>query len=184
MKKNLRYVVLFYLTLLSVCIFIGVLYAFEQIDLNLIGSDLINSFSIISINNFLFEVGVLSISFLLSAFFIGNLIFIVYLSFKSFSLGFILSSFIKVYGFKGALVSLIYLFIQIFQFIILFILLVYLIKISITSFKSLILRKPVDASNVLRIIKKISIIFIIFVVYNLLLYLLSNFILNLFINIV
>lgn len=180
MKNNLKLVVVFYITLLAFSLVVGVIYAYESLDITLIGNDFLETFKIISISNLLVEVGVVAISFLLSFILVGEVFFFLYFLIKSFTLGFLLCTFIELYAFKGILISLIYLLIHVFIFFLLFLLMRDLFKLFKVFVNVVILKKDVNSIKFVSVIKRILLTFIVFIIYNLCLYFLQFPILNLF----
>lgn len=180
MTNHIKLVTVFYLTLLSIAVTTGILYASKVIDLSIVGTDLIDSFKIISLDNILLEVGIISISFLLSRILIGFIIYLSFSLFKSFTLGFVIYTFIKVYGFKGALISSIYFLLYLIIFILLFSLMFQILKISKYTINKIVFKSNYDSNYLNKIIKKVTIIFSIYILYSTLLYLLNDFLLNIF----
>lgn len=179
MKHNLKVVTVFYLTLLSICILIGVVYSANVIDANVIGTDLLSSFKIINISSLLIEVGVITISFLLSFLIIGEIIFIIFFSSKAFSLGFIFYSFIKIYGIKGFLISISYFIIHLFIFFLLFIMMLSLFKyLKIGFFR--VFKSEFNNNVFVKNTKRVILIFLLYIMYNGILYLFQNFIVDFF----
>lgn len=180
MKKNLKLVVVFYITLLTFSLSLGIIYAFDILDPGLVGTDFLETFKIISINNLLIEVGVISISFLLSFIFVGDLVYFIYFLIKSFTVGFTICSFIKIYSFNGMLISLIYFILFLFIFLILFFLMYELIKLSKMFFTIIFFKTEININLFIKSIKKIIFIFMTFTIYNTLLYFIQTPIINLF----
>lgn len=180
MKNNMKLVTVFYITLLAFSLSVGIIYAFEVLDASLVGTDFFETFRFISINNLLIEVGVLAISFLLSFILIGELIFLIYFLFKSFSFGFMLCTFIKLYSFKGILLSLIYFISQMFIFFIYFFFLTELFKIFKRFINYVVLKKDINTIIIFKSIKKLILLFSLFIIYNVFLYFLQSPIINLY----
>lgn len=180
MKRNLKAVVVFYFTLISICFITGVSYCYSSVDNNLLGIDLIDSFKLISFNNLLVEVGIISISFLLSSIFIGNIIFIILIVVKSFSTGFIICSFVKVYSLSGLFVGLIYFLLFLLIHVLLFILMVYMFNMTSICFKCFFQKNDFLIDSTFILFKRIIIIFICYVFYNFVLFFTQDFILNFF----
>lgn len=181
MKKNLKAVFLFYITLLFICFLIGYMYGFNNVFKINLGNDLIYSFKFVDFYNILLEVAIISISFLLSFIFIGNVLFILYLSFKFFSTGYITQAFISCYGLIGVFFSLIYFLIFLIFYILLFILFVYIIQLSKFFLNSFIFKREFNQKNFLNLIYRISTIFVFFITYNFLIYFFQKYLINFFI---
>ena len=183
MEKNyFKLAVVFYTTLFALCFVIGIIYGNLYLDISLIEKDLLESFKIVSIHNLLLEVGIIAISFLLVKFIIGKLVFLMFFSFKSFSIGFIIYTFIKVY--KGSIIPFIsvYVIINILLYLILYVMYYTLIKLLyVYVYRKYIKKERLLKEDILVLFKRGYNLLLIYFIYNVFIYFIESNIIGFFI---
>lgn len=154
----------------------------KEIVLNNINNWVLN-LSNIHINNILSHLLLLALFLVISSFIIGLPLFIFYIFFNGFSLGFIISSLSSIFGFKGCLYGIVYVLITKGLFSILLLCLgLFLIRIGEKVFFKIIGReKTIDVNKQIgAIIKKYIIVLLIIFINDLFLFFLGGRILNIF----
>lgn len=180
MNNSLKMIAVFFLTLFALCFFTGVIYTSSFVESEYLGPDLINSFKIINLNSLILEVAVISISFLLSFFLIGVLLFIAFVGLKAFSLGLITYSFISTYGFSGMIISVIHLLLNIVLILLLFMIFFHLLKLLKLFVNKNFLKKTNDSTYIIKLIKKCFYIFTFYLSYNIILYLSNDLLIEIY----
>ncbi len=180
-----------YFLFLSIILFIGLLSgllftgrineANQEIVFNNINNFLLNLGNI-HLNNFLPHILLFPLFLVLSLFIIGIPLYIIFIFYNGFSLGFIISSLKNIFGFKGILYSIIYILLTKGLFIFLLVILsLYLFKIGLKSFNYYFRKTKRMYKEEVYILLKKSLLIILFILINdLLLYFWGGKILNLF----
>lgn len=180
-----------YFLFLSIILFIGLLSgllftgrineANQEIVFNNINNFLLNLGNI-HLNNFLPHILLFPLFLVLSLFIIGIPLYIIFIFYNGFSLGFIISSLKNIFGFKGILYSIIYILLTKGLFIFLLVILsLYLFKIGLKSFNYYFRKTKRMYKEEVYILLKKSLLIILFILINdLFLYFWGGKILNLF----
>lgn len=170
-----RSYVVFFTTLFILTIIIGCMYANIHYDQIAIDSTFIQNFNIFDVNKFLIEVGILTISFILSSITIGVMTSLLYTLFKAFSLGIIISTLTNTYKFKGIIISIIYILVNLINIFAYVLLTYYIARLSMYILKKIFKKENINI-NTIRYLKKIATVFTIYLVYNIALMALEPFI--------
>lgn len=172
LKQKKIYIILISLIILGIILGISYIFFINDNDLKLVKTEIKSFFNLIKTNKIDYESGIInSLStnilyctgiWLLGISIIGIPIVIILLIFKSFIMGFSISSIINIYGFKGILGALTYIFPHQLLFLLIMLLIsFYSINFSIKLFKYLFLHKNIDLKNIMKRYIKIYIISII-----------------------
>ncbi len=171
-KQKKTYI--FLIAIITIGIILGISYIFliKDNDLKIIKDEVTSFFNLIKSNKIDYNSGIInSLStnilyctgiWLLGISIIGIPIVLILLLFKSFVLGFSISSIINIYGFKGILGAITYIFPhQLLFLLILLLISFYSINFSIKLFRCLFLKKNIDFKSIMKKYIKIYIISII-----------------------
>lgn len=179
-----------YLIILTIFLIIGFIFglfflnnvdeASKEIILNNINEWVINLDNI-HINYIISHLLVLSLFIILSIFLIGIPLYIFYIFYNGFSLGFIISSLSNIFGAKGLLYSIVYILItKVIPIILIIILFMFLIRIGENIIWNLFNKKNGTKRLINRLIKKSIIVLFIIIINDIILYLWGGKILNIF----
>lgn len=135
----------------------------------------------VHINNILSHLLILSLFLVIASFFIGMPLFIFYIFYNGFSIGFIISSLTSIFGFKGLLFSLLYIIVTKLVFIFFaFFFVIFLIKIGERVFLKFIRKKDSVKEELNILFKKSIVILFIILINDIFVFFLGGKILNIF----
>ncbi len=185
MKKYLKNSnIIFFIIILLMALTCGSIYAKLNINNELLTNNFLETSNFITINSFLISIGIISLSILFSFIGVGVLLGLFYLIYQWFTLGFIITLLISKFGIEGLICGILYFII--YKLLISILLISIIIKLA-KLFKNLICvyayKNKINNSWFLSNIKKLIIIFIVFIIYSLILLVLNKLIMSLLISI-
>ncbi len=179
-KNNMKYYFIFTSILFIICFTTGFIYQNNVIDVNEFKDSFLNSLNLISIDNFLFELSILTLIMFLSPILVGFVGNIFYFSYQAFISGFIVSSFYSIYNFKGLLAGTIFIISsKIILLIILFLMGIYTFNIFKLCINKILYKKNYTINYFNKYVKRYIIIIIIYLICNIILYFTDKHIINL-----